>query len=291
MRGGDVEKCTNVLVNTGSQRSTEPDCDYHRQFKKDGIEYELHWMVKGSQYSSQTIKTFMKDIIDTSVFRSGMNMPDDFHHGLVLLLHMISHITEGGLGLRQLCDWAVYVNQVDLSAWKNRYEECGLWTFACAVTAACDRYLGSGPISASHDGQISVGSPTVPTIHEWCADVPVSVCKDFIEEILQAGNFGRRNRVSYANLFLGDMSRPDQLSKRSRIRNALSHISRVCYGYYPFMETWKILLPAGWLIVGIRYLYRVAAGKREKISGTQLREVKRKERLYKELHLFESDKH
>lgn len=115
MRGGDVEKCTNVLVNTGSQRSTEPDCDYHRQFKKDGIEYELHWMVKGSQYSSQTIKTFMKDIIDTSVFRSGMNMPDDFHHGLVLLLHMISHITEGGLGLRQLCDWAVYVNRVDLS--------------------------------------------------------------------------------------------------------------------------------------------------------------------------------
>lgn len=216
---GDVEKCTNVLVNTGSQRSTEPDCDYHRQFKKDGIEYELHWMVKGSQYSSQTIKTFMKDIIDTSVFRSGMNMPDDFHHGLVLLLHMISHITEGGLGLRQLCDWAVYVNQVDLSAWKNRYEECGLWTFACAVTAACDRYLGSGPISASHDGQISVGSPTVPTIHEWCADVPVSVCNDFIGEILQAGNFGRRNRIAYADLFLGDMSRPDQLSKRSRIRN------------------------------------------------------------------------
>lgn len=28
---------------------------------------------------------------------------------------MISHIMEGGLGLRQLCDWAVYVNRVDLS--------------------------------------------------------------------------------------------------------------------------------------------------------------------------------
>lgn len=137
----------------------------------------------------------------------------------------------------------------------------------------------------------SIGSQNVPPIHEWCEDVPVSVCNDFIGEILQAGNFGRRNRIAYADLFLGDMSRPDQLSKRSRIRNALSHISRVCYGYYPFMETWKILLPAGWLIVGIRYLYRVAAGKREKISGTQLREVKRKERLYKELHLFESDKH
>lgn len=58
-------------------------------------------------------------------------------------------------------------------------------------------------------------------------------------------------------------------------------------GYYPFMKTWKVLLPAGWMIMAVRCLFRVMSGKRERISGRQLSEARMRERLYKELHLFE----
>ena len=35
-------------------------------------------------------------------------VPTAFHHGLVMLLHVAGHLINTGIGLRHLCDWAVF---------------------------------------------------------------------------------------------------------------------------------------------------------------------------------------
>ena len=51
-------------------------------------------------------------------------VPSDLHHGLILLLHNASHMTAGGIGLRHLCDWAVYMERMTDDFVENELAPC-----------------------------------------------------------------------------------------------------------------------------------------------------------------------
>ena len=70
------------------------------------------------------------------------------HQLVSLLAHMERHMGSTGIGLRQICDWAVAVQarraqigEAELQA----LERCGLLHFAKVVTRLCEKYLGLPP--------------------------------------------------------------------------------------------------------------------------------------------------
>ena len=50
-------------------------------------------------------------------------MPSHFHHGLNLLLHTNQHLLGEGLGLRHLCDWAVFAAGFSDEEFRELFEE------------------------------------------------------------------------------------------------------------------------------------------------------------------------
>ena len=61
-------------------------------------------------------------------------VPSTFHHGIVLLLHTISHISSTGVGLRHLCDWLVFVESLTedkfIEMFSGPLQDMGILTFA-----------------------------------------------------------------------------------------------------------------------------------------------------------------
>ena len=67
-----------------------------------------------------------------------------------LLAHMERHMGQAGIGLRQICDWAVAVQARRAQIGEDELqtlERCGLLPFAQVITKLCERYLGLPPLA------------------------------------------------------------------------------------------------------------------------------------------------
>ena len=98
-------------------------------------------------------------------------------NGLVLLEHINQHLEEG-LGLRQILDWALYVDKaLDDDAWEYTFapvvRRLGLERLAITVTRMCQLYLG------------------LRSDITWCASADEKVCDSLMNYIMEQGNFGR----------------------------------------------------------------------------------------------------
>ena len=197
----------------------------------------------------------MNDLIETAMEvdtqQGSIIIPDEFHHGLIMLLHVAGHMmNDGGIGLRHLCDWAVYVSRVDVEKYKSKLESIGLWTFACELTAVSIRYLGLPQQS-------------------WSGDWPDDFLTALIDDILSAGNFGTKEAGRRTVLDL----RKDSFANMTRRR-------------YPAAKK-PILLPVFMAVNAVRYGFLLLTGKRRVIKPSTIAGAKAREELYKQFRLFE----
>ena len=93
------------------------------------------------------IKEYMSHFISCSeLIKNGeitCRIPKEFDHCLIMLVHVAKHITEcEGVGLRHLCDWAVFADKVNIYKYKAQFEGIGLWNFCCLLTDVSVEYLG-----------------------------------------------------------------------------------------------------------------------------------------------------
>lgn len=97
---------------------------------------------------------------------------------LLLLLHPAVHFMEAGLGLRQLCDWAVFVHdyagRAELDEAWQLINEQGAGRFACEFTAVAVQYLGLEE----------------EKVFSWIRESNVKLRKRMLAEMLDQGNFG-----------------------------------------------------------------------------------------------------
>ena len=111
----ELEACRDFLLSQGFVRvDDDGDHDFHISFKKNKFLYEMHEKVTTFLDDAGYIENYLKDVIENAVdseFDAGnLRIPDRFTHGLIMLLHMQRHmISGGGIGLRHLCDFAVFV--------------------------------------------------------------------------------------------------------------------------------------------------------------------------------------
>ena len=241
------------------------DHDRHESFKKDRITFELHTEIKGipngadgivsdSETAEEKVRTLLADLIETSraleTQQGNVVIPDDFHHGLIMLLHVAGHmINDGGVGLRHLCDWAVYANRVDVEKFKPQLESVGLWTFACQLTAVCVQYLG------------------LPEM-DWVGEQDGEFLSSLIDDVLSAGNFGKK-----------------EAGRRTTLALNKSSFAEITRGRYP--QATGLLLPVYMIVNVVRYGWLLITGKRRVIKLSTFAGAKNRDKLYRQFRLFE----
>ena len=120
VRETDFERAKLAVMSIGFEIDHgEEDTSKHIAFQRKPLSiWEQHRSINGipNNAAGKMIREEAERIIDTSVTvtldGAVCRIPDTFHHGLIMLLHIISHMTSEGIGLRHLCDWAVFVERL-----------------------------------------------------------------------------------------------------------------------------------------------------------------------------------
>lgn len=272
----DVDRATDVLRGNGFTPWDEKHI-CHIVFRKERQHLEMHFDVAGIPHghAGEIIKSYLTDTIDTAELSESKHAqfmnPDKFHHGLIMLLHMQHHLLSEGIGLRHLCDWAVFVNSFSGDEFDVLFHEklqaSGLWTFAQAI---------------SMTAHVGIGLPYQPFMGN-----DTDLAESLLHDILSGGNFGVKDKNrSTEGMFISDRGK-DGIGK-NRITQFVKAINRVIYTQWPITEKVKFLIPFGWLFFGRRRLIRTILGKRKPLKLIEsYKGSKERKDLYAKLHLFE----
>ena len=273
-----ADRCGALLKEHGFSEEKHAAHPYHREYTCQGVSFELHWDAPGiPAVGGETIRRYLQGILDGAVLhRDAMGeyyVPDDFRHGLVLLLHTAQHMTSGGVGLRHLCDWAVFIEQIPdsvvLGEFRGPLEECGLWEFARALTATASRHLGAGD-------------------RAWAAPEDPALPDELLNDIWEGGNFGRKDKQRHDFGNIGRDFETRQVSGSSFPAKICRGIQERAVKYFPGLARHKLLLPLAWLAVLLRYGFRVLTGKSTRMDLRREAEMLRERgRVLQKLRLFE----
>lgn len=277
VRPEDFDRVEQLFVENGFE-CLKTNHEYEVEFCKDDIVFELHKRVNGvpDNKLGKKIDELFSDVFEKSQFVktdfSSYISPSDFHHGLIMLLHVARHMITGGVGLRHLCDWAVFVSCLSddfEDVFKEKLESIGLWKFAQILTQLSSRYLGC-------------------PVQKWTGDVDEELLNALKDDIFEGGNFGKKDlrRADEAKFIT---SRKDgSVSKKSHFLQAVTSANEIVRKHWKIADKLPIVYPFGWIYFGGKYTIKALSGKREKkdISALIKGADKRKE-IYEQLKLFE----
>ena len=268
----DVPRACSALEANGLKRNPK-EHEKHIVYYDDMGNFEMHTTPAGVPKGKQgePVRKLLRDIIkDARPLKTDFGtimVPSDFHHGLVILLHTCSHFTSEGIGLRQLCDWAVFASRFSDDEFKALFEDAfksiGLWRFAQVLSEVCRECLGMPR----------------PSFADACDP---ELINDFTEDIFKSGNLGQKNATSVQETILTQKD-----SQKSYIGNVIASVNQIVYFHWQFTRRLKFLLPIGWLFFGGRYVLRSLMGKRPKIDAKKIKDrTEKRNSLYEEIKLF-----
>lgn len=255
--------------------------DMHIAYKRrDGLVCELHRTVNGIPLTAtgELLEEYFDDIFERSVEYKTSNgscvVPGKFHHGLILLLHTANHLTNEGVGLRHLCDWAVFVNSFSNEEFINTFEkplkQTGLWRFAQLLTVCSIKYLGCDQ-------------------RTWVGEADDDLLDGIIADVLNGGNFGYKDINRYSQIkYISDRKSGEKAKKRP-IFQLFSSINQKTKKEFKFVNKSKFFLPIGWVFTIFKYLYLVIMGKRQLDGVSTITSAKKRKEIYEQFKLYEND--
>jgi len=260
--------------------SNDNDCHklYHRKVHGITSIIEVHWDPNGipDGKMGEIIQGYLEDIITSAkpcpVSGAEYLVPTDFHHGLVILLHIAEHLINSGVGLRHLCDWAVFVAKFSDEEFCDMFEDklktVGLWRFAQLLTQLSVKYL------------------CCPA-KKWCGEGDDNYLQMLMADIMNGGNFGvkEKNRINQAKLMT---SKGKGVDDTSLFKQFILTMNKKTRRSIPITAKIPVLLPIGWIYVGARHLVRIMKKTRPSINVKNMitGATERKE-IYREFRLFE----
>lgn len=269
----DYHRAEEILLQAGFCRESEPD-ERHAAYRRGKQIIELHRAVAGIPEGAvgARIEVLLADTLETAVTAEiggeTIPVPDPFHQGLILLLHMQQHMREGGLGLRQLMDYAFFVKKEWDSTLTPRLmpilRECGLYRFAETLTLAAVRHLGLSPAENPFAG--------------GDARLADALYADF----LAGGNFGRGD-AAYAGSAVVTLNRHEG---KGAFATALCNVKEKCRTRWPITKKCPPLLL---FFIPFWVICRMLRGDRGVSPAAMLRSAGARGRLYDQLHLFEKE--
>lgn len=282
----DYEKAKSAVLGIGFNidHGDEKDSIHIAYKRMPRSIWEQHRSINGipDTATGKLIKKETDRIIETSVTITAegatCRIPDAFHHGLIMLLHLIAHMTSEGIGLRHLCDWAVFAESIENDEFSELFEKklksFGLWRFAQIMTLTSQQYLG-----ISHK--------------EWAQNETID--KEHLEnvmtDILNGGNFGKKDSNRYREIKYISNRGEKTVDNKNIVSQAFGTLNRKVYHDYRRIERYRFLLPVGWAAEGGKYLGLLISGKRNSKNTTlMLREAAKRKDIYSQMKLFETEK-
>ena len=270
----DFEKAAEALKANGYE-SAEKGNDVHDIFLGKVCRCEMHFQPSGIPKGKAGVKVrkYLSGLLEKSetvrTELGELTVPSTYHHGLIILLHMCHHLTGDGLGLRHLCDWAVFLNSIGekkfLDLFEKTIKDIGLWDFAKVMTFISCEYLG------------------LPGM-EWSKNADKKLADYILIDIIIGGNFGQKNSDrSHESLLISSKNEKES----SMLRQFFISANSIVYNNWKISRKLKFLLPFGWIFFGGRYIIRSLLGKRPKIRPKKVaKEASERTDIYSELNLF-----
>lgn len=277
----DIQRGIKVLEENGFHRDqyefTTNQSAYHRfPFST----WEIHKEPTGIPRNEcgDSIRRELSTIIEKAVLynREGFTffIPNTYHHGIILLLHKISHMTTTGIGLRHLCDWAVFVNNMTnddfVSLFEKKLKSFGIWRFAQNMTLLCQEYLG------------------LPKLN-WAQNVLITPIQleTLMMDILTGGNFGKKDANRQREIKYLTDRKEGKIGDKGLALQALYSLNEKVYTEYPIIKRYKVLLPGGWILESGKYMGLLLSKKRKNSKTiTMLREASQRKRIYYKMNIF-----
>ncbi len=272
-----IERAVAALEQAGYKKFPDADDhDFHIAFSKDKLLYELHYRFSETEEPAQEDDGLTDRLLEQT---TDLELPDGIgavrsvspvHHGLIMLLHMKRHMTSSGMGLRHLCDWAVFVETFGAEDFEQEFkvllDSYGLWRFAQVLSQVCHRYLGC-------------------SYKAWFGDMDEALCADLMEYVFSTGNFGSKG-TNFANLFIGNT---DVASTNRLVQLTLS-VKRIVIGHWPKAKTNPMLLAVGFVYFPARYVVNSLLGRRRRIHPMQvLRAGKTANDAFRQLEFYKDN--
>lgn len=257
----DCGQAESILLEMGYALSGER-CPWHIALRRGTAVIELHFEPAGLPDGKVGAKL-------REYFRAALPLTV-CHEAVVLLLHKLNHIRSGGLGLRQLCDWALFVRtQISTDVWQELeplLRQFGLLRFAKTVTLLCVEHLGLDAQDA-----------------RWCMDADKTLAEKLLEDILRTGNFGcKENR--YGQYLFTDGGPGGRLASMWRVGVKAGRKE------WPVCRRCPILLPAAPVVLLVRHAVRRRRGEVPALRlYANFREAGARQSLYRQLHPFQPE--
>lgn len=274
----DLKRCAELLAASGMRRTDDGTHHYHQEFIWQNTVFELHWSLPGipntdSEMAKSRVEQFIADSVYVESTCGAFYVPDDFCHGLLLLLHTASHITSEGIGLRHLCDWIVFANRFTEEEFCSRFEEplkeTGLWEFAKILSGLGVRFFG------------------MPE-KKWVEGIDRQLLDDLMADVLGSGNFGSkdRGRLGYSGVMREIYLR--KIKSHGMLWPFAALMDRKAKELHPKLSRNLILRPLAWSAVVALHARRILTGKRPPVKlGKELKSTRKRRKLYQQLRLFE----
>ena len=276
----DYEKADALLTEKGFVRSDRGHF-YHIVYEYNGCRYEMHFEPAGIPDGEigAVVQGYLADILERAHEQSTVFgeiiVPSAFHHGLIMLLHMAHHMTTEGIGLRHLCDWAVFVKDFSDEEFCSVFEEklcqIGLWDFTKLITRICILTLGCPEKS-------------------WAGERDIELEEGIVRDMFKGGNFGQKSGArTHESLLISNASKGG-VDDKPMVNQFIESVNDIIYAKWPASKKCKLLLPFGWLFYLGRYVLRSLFGKRTKIEPKKIiTEATTRRSLYGKLRLFVTD--
>lgn len=255
-----------------------PSCtaEKHMCLQKGAVWVEMHRMVsvfpesEKGRFTKQTMADALHHIQTAEIDSVRFPMLSGAYQIIALLAHMEQHLATSGIGLRQVCDWAVTAH-----ALRNCFdgetlallERCGLLRFARIMTRLCERYLGLPPCP-------------------WTADASDALVAAMLSDVLEGGNFQAQHiKRPFADV-LTDAYDVSGKGRYSLFRNYIRYLKKYLRQNEPWAKS-RLWLPVFGVFLPVRWGVRVLLGKRKQINLVHAVGMAReREKLLREMKLY-----
>ncbi|MGN0747552.1 MAG: nucleotidyltransferase family protein [Aristaeellaceae bacterium] len=252
------------------------ETDMHADLQRADVLLELH---RTTSMFPQTEKgAWTADYMEQALAHvreqtlSGYTFPmlSQSYQLISLLAHMARHMSSSGIGLRQLCDWAVTVHQLRGDIGQEDIallDQCGLLRYASMVTRMGEKYLGLPACS-------------------WVGAVPDKLVDAAMADILAVGNFhAQQGERTLSVTMMGNRMDP-QSDIHSPVVNYIRYVRWKTEKTYPWAKS-PLWVPVFCVFYPAQWLIRVLCGKRKGANPLKsMKTAKAREKLLRDMELY-----
>lgn len=232
---GDFDAAQKLLSENGYEFLGDYEDGRDYAYQKGGVVFELHRHYSDYRVDIEDILINGMKVINTREL-NGHKFPafSDEINGLIILDHIRHHIY-GGLGIRQIIDWVMFLNSnmnnddcinrlLDLAKSANLEKFCKILTKMCVI------YLN------------------LPDNFPWCRDADETTAKKLMDTVFESGNFGRKKPYVYRPL--------DSLTQNVRQKGLFKFLQTAGLQNWNACQKHKFLRPFAWIYQIFRFIKR-----------------------------------